>query len=303
MPTITLPNGDKKNFDKPVSAAEVAASIGAGLAKAAIGAKIDFGDGQGPVLRDLGALIDRDASIAIVTAPKPGQAASADALYLMRHSAAHVMAEAIQDVDRQGRQLAYGPPTDTGFFYDMFVPEGKKLSSEHFDGINKRMAEIIAGESAVHPLRGRVRRGAAEAQGREQVQGRQRRAGAGPAVTGLQRPEGSRRGRWGEAAKARVDSRSTPPASPGKNWEDLCRGPHVPSTGRIGAAKVMSLASSYWHGDENSDRLIRVYGTAFATQADLDEFLKQKEEAAKRDHRVIGKALRLFHIDETWARG
>jgi threonyl-tRNA synthetase len=90
---------------------------------------------------------------------------------------------------------------------------------------------------------------------------------------------------------------------PGKNWEDLCRGPHVPSTGRIGAACVMSLASAYWHGDENSDRLIRVYGTAFSSQAELDEFLKQKEEAAKRDHRVIGKALRLFHIDETVGQG
>ncbi|MDP1663284.1 MAG: threonine--tRNA ligase, partial [Phycisphaerales bacterium] len=90
---------------------------------------------------------------------------------------------------------------------------------------------------------------------------------------------------------------------PGKNWEDLCRGPHIPSTGRIGAFKVMSLASSYWHGDENSDRLTRVYGTAFATQAELDEFLKQKEEASARDHRVIGAKLRLFHIDETVGQG
>ncbi|MBS0187043.1 MAG: threonine--tRNA ligase, partial [Planctomycetes bacterium] len=91
--------------------------------------------------------------------------------------------------------------------------------------------------------------------------------------------------------------------TPGKNWEDLCRGPHVPSTGRVGAAIVTSLASSYWHGDENSDRLIRVYGTAFPTQAELDEYLKQKEEASKRDHRVIGKHLRLFHIDEDVGQG
>ncbi|MBL8964466.1 MAG: threonine--tRNA ligase, partial [Phycisphaerae bacterium] len=90
---------------------------------------------------------------------------------------------------------------------------------------------------------------------------------------------------------------------PGRNWEDLCRGPHVPSTGRIGAACVLSLASSYWHGDETSDRLTRVYGTAFATPADLDAYLKQREEAVKRDHRVIGRSLRLFHIDEAVGQG
>src|SRR5262249_53153210 len=90
---------------------------------------------------------------------------------------------------------------------------------------------------------------------------------------------------------------------PGKNWEDLCRGPHVPSTGRIGAAKVMSLASSYWHGDEISDRLTRVYGTAFSSQAELDAYLNQIEQAKARDHRVIGKHLRLFHIDEDVGQG
>src|SRR5262245_44639432 len=118
MPNITLPDGSVRSFPGPVSARDVAASIGPGLAKAAIGCKID---GE---LRDLATVIDHDVKLAIVTAPKPGQAASADALFLMRHSAAHVMAEAIQDVIGKDVLLAYGPPTDTGFFYDMFIPAG-----------------------------------------------------------------------------------------------------------------------------------------------------------------------------------
>ncbi len=297
MPIITLPNGDKKNFDKPVSAAEVAASIGTGLAKAAIGCKID---GE---LRDLSTVIDRDASLAIITAPKPGQAASADALYLMRHSAAHVMAEAIQDVVGKGVQLAYGPPTETGFFYDMFVPAGLKISADQFAAIDKRMGEIIAEN---RPF---TRYEVASPEGLSKLKAEGNKYKVDNAERALGMPSSVYQGHKGGAlasdpSKSR-DAKLTfyVNGEPGKNWEDLCRGPHVPSTGRIGAAKVMSLASSYWHGDENSDRLMRVYGTAFPTQADLDEYLKQKEEAAKRDHRVIGKALRLFHIDEDVGQG
>ncbi|HEX2836717.1 MAG TPA: TGS domain-containing protein, partial [Phycisphaerales bacterium] len=138
MPTITLPDGKTKSFDKPVTGLDVAASIGAGLAKAALACKVD---GE---LRDLSYVIDKDVTIALITSPKPGQPTSPEALTLMRHSAAHVMAEAIQDVLGKDVLLAYGPPTDTGFFYDMSIPEGKKLSSDHFAAINKRMAEIIA---------------------------------------------------------------------------------------------------------------------------------------------------------------
>lgn len=322
MPTITLPNGDKKSFDKPVSARDVAASIGAGLAKAAIGAKID---GE---LRDLSTIIDKDAALAIVTAPKPGQAASPDALYLMRHSAAHVMAEAIQDVvgaNSKGEKvlLAYGPPTDTGFFYDMYVPEGLKISSDHFDAINNRMAEIIKEDRPFTRYEGEAESVLAKliAEGNKYKVDNALRAtaaakGDDPGRTTAQymismtRVDTDRLSK--EHATAFVKSvglERVPSLSfyatgtPGQNWEDLCRGPHVPSTSRIGAARVMSLASAYWHGDENSDRLIRVYGTAFATQAELDEYLKQREEAAKRDHRVIGKNLRLFHIDETVGQG
>jgi threonyl-tRNA synthetase len=291
MPTITLPDGTKKQFDKPVSAREVAASIGAGLAKAAIGARVD---GE---LRDLAHVIEQDAALAIVTAPKPGQQASADALFLMRHSAAHVMAEAIQDVIGKDVLLAYGPPTDTGFFYDMFVPEGKKISSDHFARIDARMAEIIKEDRAF------TRYEVASAEGLSKLKGEGNKYkvdNAERALSSVGRPSGATPG---------SESRGTQVLSfyatgtPGKNWEDLCRGPHVPSTARIGAAKVMSLASSYWHGDENSDRLIRVYGTAFASQADLDAYLTQLEQAKARDHRVIGKNLRLFHIDEDVGQG
>ncbi|MFO0836248.1 MAG: threonine--tRNA ligase [Phycisphaerales bacterium] len=300
MPTITLPNGDKKSFDKPVSARDVAASIGAGLAKAAIGAKID---GE---LRDLSTMIDKDVALAIVTAPKPGQAASPDALYLMRHSAAHVMAEAIQDVVGKDVLLAYGPPTDTGFFYDMYVPEGKKISSDHFDAINNRIAEIIKEDRAFT----RYEQPGADGLARLKSEGNKYKVDNAERAMGMASSvyKGSKpafadpsTASLGHSAASSLSFYAT--GTPGKNWEDLCRGPHVPSTARIGAARVMSLASAYWHGDENSDRLIRVYGTAFATQAELDEYLKQREEAAKRDHRVIGKNLRLFHIDETVGQG
>jgi threonyl-tRNA synthetase len=301
MPTITLPNGDKKSFDKPVSAYDVAASIGAGLAKAALGAKIDFG--SGPELRDLSAIIDRDCSIAIITTPKPGQPASPDALFLIRHSAAHVMAEAIQDVLGKDVLLAYGPPTDSGFFYDMFIPDGKKLSTDHFDAINKRMTEIIAEN---RPFT-RYEVAAPEGLPRLKAEGNKYKIDNAERALGL--PSSvytSSKPAFGTSELRNSGTSSLSfyaTGSPGKNWEDLCRGPHVPSTGRIGAACVLSLASSYWHGDENSDRLTRVYGTAFPSQADLDAFLRQREEAAKRDHRVIGRHLRLFHIDETVGQG
>ncbi|HSI34068.1 MAG: threonine--tRNA ligase [Phycisphaerae bacterium] len=296
MPTITLPNGDKKTFDQPVSGRDIAQSIGSGLAKAALALKVD---GE---IKDLSYVVDRDASIAIITAPKSNQPASADALYLMRHSAAHVMAEAIQDVVGKDVQLAYGPPTDTGFFYDMYVPEGKKLSSDLFDKINARMAEIIkedrpftryeeSGDKGLERLKGEGNK--YKVDNAERAMGLPSSVYRGPKAAAPVQAE--------DPAAAKLSFYAT--GQPGKNWEDLCRGPHLPSTARIGVAKVMSVASAFWHGDENSDRLIRVYGTAFASQAELDAFLKQKEEAAKRDHRVIGKALRLFHIDEEVGQG
>jgi threonyl-tRNA synthetase len=295
MPTITLPDGSQKVFEKPVTALEVAQSIGARLAQAALGCKIN---GK---LSDLSTVLEADCGLAIVTDKTRDKKPDPDGLYLIRHSAAHIMAEAIQDIVGKQVQLAYGPPTETGFFYDMFVPEGVKISSDQFGAINARIAEIIKENRPFTRYEVSCEDGLAKlnAEGNKYKVDNAERA--------LGRPSSVYRGP--KAAPVDPSSANASPLTfyatgiPGKNWEDLCRGPHVPATGRIGAACVMSLASAYWHGDENSDRLIRVYGTAFATQAELDEFLKQKEEAAKRDHRVIGRALRLFHIDETVGQG
>ncbi len=298
MPTYTLPDGKKLPFDEPKSGLDVAAAIGAGLAKAAIGWKVN---GE---LHDLAWKAPADADIQIVTFPRPGQQPSADALFLMRHSAAHVMAEAIQDVIGKDVLLAYGPPTDTGFFYDMFVPAGKSISTDHFNAINTRIAEIIKENRTFTRYEQASNDGLSRLRGegnKYKVDNAERALGMPSSVYKSNKPA--------PADTASLRHSVTPSLSfyatgqPGKNWEDLCRGPHVPSTGRIGAARVMSLASSYWHGDENSDRLTRVYGTAFPTQEELDKYLVQLDEAKKRDHRVIGKALRLFHIDETVGQG
>jgi threonyl-tRNA synthetase len=328
MPTITLPDGKTKSFDKPVTGLEIAASIGAGLAKAALAVKVDTGAGY--EIRDLSHVIDRDAKVALITAAKPGQPTSPEALALMRHSAAHVMAEAIQDVIGKDVLLAYGPATDTGFFYDMSVPEGKKISSDHFDAINKRMAEIIKEDRPFNRVEmpayadsqgtGAISYLAFFAKNKYKVHNANRaidaqiseELGTKPIVPELMTKLDSdpnqvakelfdRLAGQYKVSKAKLSFYFT--GRPHESWDDLCRGPHVPSTGRIGAVRVLSLASSFWQSDEKLDRLIRVYGTAFPSQAELDEYLKQKEEAAKRDHRVIGKNLRLFHIDETVGQG
>ncbi|MDZ4829532.1 MAG: threonine--tRNA ligase [Phycisphaerae bacterium] len=277
MPRITLPDGSIKDFASTVTAGEVAASIGAGLAKAALGAKVD---GQ---LSDLSRRIDHDAKVSIVTAKAKGATASdADALYLLRHSCAHVMAEAIQRVFPDV-QLVYGPPLETNFYYDMAFPYGVSISTDDFATIEAEMAKIIAED---RPFT------------RYEM----------PAHAGLTKlkKESSKfkldnAERAIEAGSSELSWYAT--GAPGTDWEDLCRGPHVPSTGKIGAFKVLSLASSYWKGDETKDRLTRVYGTAFATKPELDAYLAQVEEAKKRDHRVIGKQLRLFHVDEMVGQG
>ncbi len=277
MPRIKLPDGSIREYDSPVSAAQVAADIGPGLAKAAIGAKVD---GE---LRDLNAKIDHDAELSLITAidRKTGES-SPEALYLIRHSAAHVMAEAIQRII-PGVQLVYGPPLETGFYYDIYVPPERPLTAGDFEAIEAEMAKIIAEDRPFTRYELPVDEGMAKLQ----------QEGSKYKIDNAQRAI--------EAGSDRLSWYAT--GEPGRNWEDLCRGPHVPSTGRIGAFKVMSLASSYWHGDEKSDRLTRVYGTAFADQKQLERHLNMLEEARKRDHRVIGKQLRLFHIDEAVGQG
>ncbi len=276
MPRITLPDGTIKEYPAPVTPARVATDIGAGLAKAAIGARVD---GE---LRDLSWPIQADATLAIVTEkPRPGQS-DADALLLIRHSAAHVMAEAIQRLF-PGVQLVYGPPLETGFYYDMAFPQGTAISSDDFPRIETEMARIVAENRPFTRYELPVKEGLEKLRGegsKYKMDNAERAVAAGSSALS-----------WYATGTPRSD------------WEDLCRGPHVPTTGRIGAFKVMSLASSYWHGDETSDRLTRVYGTAFARKEDLDAYLHQLEEAKRRDHRVIGRQMKLFHIDEAVGQG
>lgn len=276
MPSITLPDGSVREFDQPVTALEVAASIGKRLAKDAIGCTVD---GE---LSDLSTVLDRDCRLSIVTPKTRDGNVDDNALYLLRHSCAHVMAEAIQRV-RPGTQLVYGPPVDTGYYYDMAV-SGDPLSTDDFEAIEKEMARIIAED---RPF---TRYELAPDEGLEKV----RAEGSKYKIDNAER-----------ALEADADARISFYATgePGKDWEDLCRGPHVPSTGRIGAFKIMSLASSYWHGDENSDSLTRVYGAAFASEKELAAHLEAIEEAKRRDHRVLGKKLQLFVIDEQVGQG
>ncbi|MCH8164349.1 MAG: threonine--tRNA ligase [Planctomycetes bacterium] len=271
MPRITLPDGTVRDFDHPVAAAEVAAGIGPRLAKDALGARIN---GE---LCDLSSIITDDAELSIVTPTRRDGEPDPDALSLIRHSCAHVMAEAIQRL-APAVQLVYGPPLDTGFYYDLAVPEGRPLSTEDFEAIEKEMGKIIADD---RPF---ARYELPNDEGMEKLKAEGSKYKIDNAKRAIE--AGSQRLSWYVTGER------------GRDWEDLCRGPHVPSSGRIGAYKLLSLASSYWHGDAASDRLTRVYGTAFATPQQLQHHLQQLEEAKERDHRLLGKQLDLFHIDE-----
>jgi threonyl-tRNA synthetase len=272
MIRITLPNGAVKEFQADaVTGRQVAEAIGPRLAKDALGTLVD---GE---LRDLSAPITKDSAVAVVT-PKPEDS---NALYLLRHSAAHVMAEAITRVFPQTK-LAYGPPVENGFYYDLELDH--KLTTDDFAKIEKEIAAILA-ENRPFTRYELGKEAALDKLGKEgnpyKVDNAQRALEADP--------------------NAVISFYAT--GEPGKHWEDLCRGPHVPSTGRIGAIKVMSVAGAYWHGDETKQQLQRVYGVAFPTQKDLDAYLNQIEEAKKRDHRVIGKQMALFTISNLVGSG
>jgi len=276
MPRITLPDGSVKEFEKPVSAYEVAASIGERLAMAAVGAKVN-----GETV-ELHASLADDCELALMTPKTRDGASDPEALMLLRHSAAHVMAEAIQRVFPRAL-LVYGPPLETGFYYDIAFPEDHHLREGDFEAIEKEMDAIIKEDRKF------TRYELTHDEGMVKL-----------------KEEGSKYKIDNALRAHKAGSRTLSfyaTGEPGKDWEDLCRGPHIPSTGRIGAIKIMSLAASYWHGDENSDRLTRVYGTAFFNKKELNAHLKQLEEAKKRDHRVLGKQLGLFHIDDMVGQG
>jgi threonyl-tRNA synthetase len=260
MVAITLPDGSVRNFPQPVSGVEVATSIGPGLAKAALAMKVD---GK---LVDLKKVIDRDATIEIVTA-KSG----ADALDLIRHDVAHVLAEAVQEL-YPGTQITFGPATEDGFYYD-FVRE-QPFTPEDFPKIEARMKEIIDRNEEI------VRE---EWQGADAVK---HFAGAGEKY----------KAEWVQEIANRGEPISIYRQG---NWLDLCVGPHLPSTGKLPKAfKLTKLSGAYWRGDAKNAQLQRIYGTAWASEADLKAHLTRLEEAEKRDHRRLGREMGLFHIQE-----
>ncbi|MBU0726995.1 MAG: threonine--tRNA ligase [Alphaproteobacteria bacterium] len=258
MVAITLPDGSVKNFEGPVTGSEVAASIGAGLAKAALAIKVN-GD-----VKDLASTITTDSRIEIVTTKHP------DALDLLRHDAAHVLAEAAKEL-YPDVQVTFGPATETGFYYDFARAE--PFTPEDLETLEAKMREIVDRNEAI----------TRDVWTRDQ---------AVAFFTGI-----------GEKYKA--EHIGNIPAdedisvyTQGK-FTDLCTGPHLPATGKLGKAfKLLKVSGAYWRGDANNDQLQRIYGTAFATKEELEAYLVQVEEAEKRDHRRIGREMNLFHIQE-----
>jgi len=254
---ITLPDGSQKHFAHPVSVAEVAQNIGSGLAKAALAGKVN-----GKLL-DTSALIDRDAALSIVTDKDP------DGLDIIRHSTAHLLANAVQELFPDA-QVTIGPVIENGFYYDFAYK--RPFTSEDLAAIEKRMAEIAAKDLPVH----RRVLPREEAVAHFKKMGEHYKAEIIAAI-----PEGESISLYGQG-----------------DWEDLCRGPHVPSTGKLKAFKLMNVAGAYWRGDSRNEMLQRIYGTAWANEKQLKEYLTRLEEAEKRDHRRIGKELDLFHFQE-----
>ncbi|RXZ38363.1 threonine--tRNA ligase [Oxalobacteraceae bacterium CAVE-383] len=257
MISVRLPDGSQRQFDAPTTVAQVAASIGAGLAKAALAGKVD---GR---LVDTSYLIERDADLAIVTDK------DADGLEVIRHSTAHLLAYAVKDLFPDA-QVTIGPVIENGFYYDFsykrpFTPEDLAL-------IEKKMAELAKKDEPV----------ARKVMPRDE---------AVAYFTSI-----------GEAYKAEIigsipQDQEVSLYSEGA-FTDLCRGPHVPSTGKLKVFKLMKLAGAYWRGDSKNEMLQRIYGTAWAKKEDQEAYLHMLEEAEKRDHRKLGKQLDLFHFQE-----
>jgi threonyl-tRNA synthetase len=259
---VTLPDGTPLKLAEGASGADAAAAIGPGLARAALAVK------QNGALRDLSRPLEPDEPLEIVT-DRSGQ----DALDLIRHDAAHVLAAAVMEL-YPGVQISIGPPIENGFYYDFDFPDGVTISDADFEAIEAKMREHIAADEPF------VREDVpvAEALERFRAEGQDYKV---ELIEDLIRDDG-------------VDTVSLYTNGP---FTDLCRGPHAPSTKRIGAVKLQSVAGAYWRGDANRKMLTRVYGTAFFKQAELDAFLEQLEQAKARDHRKLGRELGLL----TWS--
>ena len=301
--TVTLPDDSTKAFDTAVTVHDVAASIGEGLAKAAIGGKVD---GE---LAGLEHVLTEDGKVEIITKPRPNKQGLSkfrdaqhekEALYLLRHSTAHVMAEAVQAIYPDAK-LAYGPPTDTGFYYDIACDT--PISTDDFPKIEAKMREIIDADRPFtrYELDADTGMQKLRDEGNKYKVDNAERALAGGADTLSWYITGDMLTKPADSNPRALEPLS---AAPEVNyWEDLCRGPHVPSTGTIGAFKVMSVAQSHWHGDITSDAFQRLYGTAFFTPEDLEAHLELIKQAKARDHRLLGRHLGLFEIDEQVGQG
>lgn len=261
MIKISLPDGSQREYPGPLTVAEVAASIGAGLAKAALGGRI--GQGADARLVDTSFLIDTDAPLAIVTDKDP------DGLEMIRHSTAHLLAYAVKELFPDA-QVTIGPVIDNGFYYDFSYK--RPFTPEDLAAIEAKMAELAKKDEKVE--RRVLPRDEAVAY-----------------FKGL-----------GEHYKAEIigsiPSNEDVSLYREGAFEDLCRGPHVPSTGKLKHFKLMKVAGAYWRGDHRNEMLQRIYGTAWASKDDLQKYLTMLEEAEKRDHRRLGKELDLFHLDE-----
>ncbi len=255
--SVYLPDGSTRTLPSPCTLADVALNIGPGLAKSAVAGKID---GK---LSDLSAGLRGGEKIEIIVANSPA------GLEVIRHSSAHLMAMAIQEVF-PGTQITIGPVVENQFYYDVKPPEGVKISSNDFETIEKKMAEIVGKDFKITP----------------------RIVSRTEAIAHFKN--------IGEKFKAEIVG-DIPEGEDIKiyemgGWGDLCRGPHVPSTGKLGAFKLMSIAGAYWRANKDNDQLTRIYGTAWANKKDLDAYLHMLEEAKKRDHVLIGKQLELFTL-------
>jgi threonyl-tRNA synthetase len=262
--TLTLPDGSQRQVTRGTTGADVAASIGPGLAKAALAAKVD---GE---LVDLTRPIEADAALALVTVRD-----EADALELARHDFAHVLAEAVQGLF-PGTQITFGPSTDDGFYYDFAPAPGRgPFTEDDLPAIEEAMRAIIKADK---PLR-------REVWSRAQLISRWKQQGE------------NFKAEW--AAELPGDEDLTVYWS-GDDWLDMCRGPHLPSTGKLDpqAFKLTRVSGAYWRGDQKNAMLSRVYGTAWLNKKQLDAHLLRLEEAAKRDHRKLGREMDLFHLQE-----
>ena len=258
---VTLPDGSPLELPDGATGADAARAIGEGLARAALGVR------QNGDLRDLDAPL-AEGPVEIVTAKDP------DALWLIRHDAAHVLATAVMEL-YPGVKISIGPPIDDGFYYDFEFPEGVKVSDEDFERIEAKMREHIAADEHFE----RTDLPVADAIARFKDEGQDYKV---ELIEDLVQNEG-------------VETVSLYRNGP---FTDLCRGPHGPGTKRIKAFKLTSVAGAYWRGDADRQMLTRIYGTAFLSKEDLEEHLERLEQARARDHRKLGRELSLFMLSD-----